>query len=87
MQPLSILLYTLSILIFASRETSLLIEQVSTVCIAFRGTLQNYDYFPYIPKILDHNFMQTGHLILKCYIEHDIGPLLTTWRYSDLIAN
>ena len=38
------------------------------LCIAFTGTLQNYDYFdyfPYVPKILDLNFMQTEHLILK----------------------
>ena len=38
---------------------------------AFTGTLQNYVYFdsfPYVPKILDLNFMQTGHLILKFYI-------------------
>ena len=49
----------------------LLVEQVSTVCIAFTGTLQNYDYFDYFPnvaKFLDLNFMQTGHLILKFYI-------------------
>ena len=42
------------------------------MCIELTGTLQNYDhfdYFPYVPKILDLNFMQTGHLILKFYIE------------------
>ena len=41
------------------------------MCIAFAGTLQNYDhfdYFPYVPKILDLNFMQKGHLILKFYM-------------------
>ena len=43
-----------------------------TPCIAFTGTLQNYDYFdyfPYVTKILELTFVQTGHLILKFYIE------------------
>ena len=52
------------------RLVALLIEQVSAVCIAFTGNLQKYelaDYFPKIRKILDLNFMQTSHFLVKFY--------------------